>query len=100
MAGEEVEVRPAIVAPVSRLIAVRDMARGAAFYRDVLGFDIHDAPDGTEASSGHLVVGCGLFASRMASISMSWAGRKASPPVDLARRLSTPGLRFDAMREE
>jgi catechol 2,3-dioxygenase-like lactoylglutathione lyase family enzyme len=46
------EVRPRIVAPVSRAIATWDIARSAAFYRDVLGFDIHEAPDGTEASSG------------------------------------------------
>jgi len=46
------EVRPAIVAPVSRSLAVADTARSAAFYGDVLGFEIHQGPDGTEAASG------------------------------------------------
>ena len=46
------EVKPAIVAPVSRWLPVADVARSAAFYRDVLGFEIHEAPDGTEATNG------------------------------------------------
>jgi catechol 2,3-dioxygenase-like lactoylglutathione lyase family enzyme len=37
---------------VSRAIAVADAARSAAFYRDVLGFDINESPDGSEASNG------------------------------------------------
>ncbi len=41
-------MNPAIVAPVSRSLAVADIARAAAFYRDVLGFRV----DGTEAVSG------------------------------------------------
>jgi predicted enzyme related to lactoylglutathione lyase len=52
VAGEEVEMRPAIVAPVSRSLAVADAVRSAAFYRDVLGFEIHQGPDGTEATCG------------------------------------------------
>jgi catechol 2,3-dioxygenase-like lactoylglutathione lyase family enzyme len=32
---------PAIIAPVSRLLAVADVARAVAFYRDVLGFSEH-----------------------------------------------------------
>jgi predicted enzyme related to lactoylglutathione lyase len=32
-----------IVAPVSRRIAVADLSRSAAFYRDVLGFEVHGA---------------------------------------------------------
>jgi catechol 2,3-dioxygenase-like lactoylglutathione lyase family enzyme len=31
---------PAIVSPVSRFLAVGDVARSLAFYRDVLGFDV------------------------------------------------------------
>lgn len=31
---------PTIVAPVSRLLAVRDTGRSVAFYRDVLGFEV------------------------------------------------------------
>jgi len=41
-----------IVAPVSLWLTVGDVARSAAFYRDVLGFEIHQAGDGTEATSG------------------------------------------------
>jgi len=46
------EVRPAIVAPVSRWLPVADVARSAAFYRDVLAFEIHEIADGTEATNG------------------------------------------------
>jgi catechol 2,3-dioxygenase-like lactoylglutathione lyase family enzyme len=52
VAGKEVEVKPAITAPVSRRIAAADIARSAAFYRDVLGFEIHQGADGTEATNG------------------------------------------------
>jgi catechol 2,3-dioxygenase-like lactoylglutathione lyase family enzyme len=45
-------MRPAIVAPVSRWLPVADVARSAAFYRDVLGFEIHEVADGTEAANG------------------------------------------------
>jgi predicted enzyme related to lactoylglutathione lyase len=41
-------MKAAIVAPVSRGLVVSDIARAAAFYRDVLGFAIH----GTEAVNG------------------------------------------------
>lgn len=41
-------MNPAIVAPVSRWLAVADIARAAAFYRNVLGFRI----EGTEALTG------------------------------------------------
>jgi catechol 2,3-dioxygenase-like lactoylglutathione lyase family enzyme len=36
-----------ITAPVSRALPVSDPARAAAFYRDVLGFELH----GSELSS-------------------------------------------------
>jgi catechol 2,3-dioxygenase-like lactoylglutathione lyase family enzyme len=39
-----------ITAPVSRLLSVADLARSAAFYRDVLGFEVRPAspdPDGS-----------------------------------------------------
>jgi predicted enzyme related to lactoylglutathione lyase len=45
-------VKPMIVAPVSRWIPVADVARSAAFYGDVLGFEIHQVSDGIEATSG------------------------------------------------
>lgn len=44
--------QPDIVAPVMRYLGVSDTARSAAFYRDVLGFEIRDAPDGIEAACG------------------------------------------------
>jgi predicted enzyme related to lactoylglutathione lyase len=55
-------IRPTIVAPVSRSIGVADLARGAAFYRDVLGFEIHESADGAEATSGpaRLHLDCGV----------------------------------------
>jgi catechol 2,3-dioxygenase-like lactoylglutathione lyase family enzyme len=34
------DAHPAIVAPVMREVAVADLARSVAFYRDVLGFDV------------------------------------------------------------
>lgn len=37
------ENKPAIVAPVSRFLAVADAERSIAFYRDVLGFDVRPA---------------------------------------------------------
>jgi catechol 2,3-dioxygenase-like lactoylglutathione lyase family enzyme len=46
------EISAKIVAPVSRWLPVSDVARSAAFYRDVLGFEIHDVPDGVEATNG------------------------------------------------
>ena len=44
--------QPAITAPVSRLLAVADVARSGAFYRDVLGFAVREAADASEAVSG------------------------------------------------
>lgn len=42
-----------ITAPVSRFLAVADLVRAAAFYRDVLGFEVSGPRDGTvEAVSG------------------------------------------------
>jgi predicted enzyme related to lactoylglutathione lyase len=41
-----------IVAPVSRTVAIADPARTAAFYHDVLAFEIDQGPDGMEAASG------------------------------------------------
>jgi uncharacterized glyoxalase superfamily protein PhnB len=38
--------KPAIVAPVMRFIGVADAARSAGFYRDVLEFDVLEAPGG------------------------------------------------------
>lgn len=43
---------PAITAPVMRFLGVSDPARAAAFYRDVLGFEIRDVDGGTEAHRG------------------------------------------------
>jgi catechol 2,3-dioxygenase-like lactoylglutathione lyase family enzyme len=37
---------PAIVAPVSRHLSVADLDRSAAFYRDVLGFDVRSVSEG------------------------------------------------------
>jgi catechol 2,3-dioxygenase-like lactoylglutathione lyase family enzyme len=45
-------MKPGIIAPVSRRIAAADVARSAAFYRDVLGFEIREGADGTEATNG------------------------------------------------
>lgn len=44
--------RPAIVAPVMRIIGVADAAQSAAFYRDILGFEVCDREGVTEAVSG------------------------------------------------
>ena len=41
-------LRPAITAPLSRILAVLDAGRSTAFYRDVLGFEAH----GDELTSG------------------------------------------------
>lgn len=41
-----------IVAPVSRTLAAADVRRSAAFYRDLLGFDVHETPEGTEVTCG------------------------------------------------
>jgi catechol 2,3-dioxygenase-like lactoylglutathione lyase family enzyme len=49
---------PAIIAPVSRVLAVTDVSRSTAFYRDVLGFEVREAaerrgvPIGAELLSG------------------------------------------------
>jgi predicted enzyme related to lactoylglutathione lyase len=37
--------KPAIVAPVSRHLAVANIERSVAFYRDVLGFDVRPVPE-------------------------------------------------------
>jgi len=47
MAGKEKGLGGKIVAPVSRWLPVSDVARSAAFYRDVLGFEILEAGDAT-----------------------------------------------------
>jgi catechol 2,3-dioxygenase-like lactoylglutathione lyase family enzyme len=44
--------RPAISCPVMRFIGVADPARSVAFYRDVLGFDVHEQADTLEATYG------------------------------------------------
>jgi catechol 2,3-dioxygenase-like lactoylglutathione lyase family enzyme len=46
------EPKPAIVAPVGRSIGIADKVRSIRFYRDVLGFEIHDQPGMLEAVSG------------------------------------------------
>ena len=47
------EPKPAsVVAPVSRHLDVADLARSAAYYRDVLGFTVQ--PDGTDAAEATL----------------------------------------------
>jgi catechol 2,3-dioxygenase-like lactoylglutathione lyase family enzyme len=46
----------AIVSPVSRLLGVSDLPRSQAFYRDVLGFDVHPVPPGGGAPAGAEVV--------------------------------------------
>ncbi len=46
------DVKPAITAPVMRMIGVADAARSAAFYRDVLGFEVREQAGGTEAVYG------------------------------------------------
>jgi catechol 2,3-dioxygenase-like lactoylglutathione lyase family enzyme len=43
---------PAIAAPVMRFLATGDAARAAAFYRDILGFEIRDVGGGVEAHRG------------------------------------------------
>lgn len=52
MARKEMEVKPAIVAPVSRWLPVTDIERSAVFYGDVLGFEIRQQEGGTEALRG------------------------------------------------
>ncbi|MBI2684746.1 MAG: VOC family protein [Acidobacteria bacterium] len=44
--------RPAIVCPVMRTIGVAELDRSAAFYRDVLGFEIREEQGAIEAISG------------------------------------------------
>jgi catechol 2,3-dioxygenase-like lactoylglutathione lyase family enzyme len=46
------DLKPAIVAPVARSTGIADRDRSVRFYRDVLGFEIHDAADTLEAVSG------------------------------------------------
>ena len=43
--------RPALVAPVSQYLGVIDAARSVAFYRDVLGFSVHDVLDDSGVSA-------------------------------------------------
>ena len=43
---------PAIVAPVMRFIGVTDAARSTLFYRDILGFQMHDQSGILEATYG------------------------------------------------
>jgi uncharacterized glyoxalase superfamily protein PhnB len=47
-----VEGEPAITSPVMRFLVVEDVARSAAFYRDVLGFEVKEESGGTEAILG------------------------------------------------
>ena len=44
--------KPAVSSPVSRSIAVADVSRSIAFYRDILGFDIRDQSGGIHAVCG------------------------------------------------
>jgi catechol 2,3-dioxygenase-like lactoylglutathione lyase family enzyme len=46
------DLKPTIVAPVARSIGVADAARSIVFYRDVLGFEVHDQPGTIEADYG------------------------------------------------
>ncbi len=46
------DAKPTIVAPVMRCIGVADPARSIAFYRDVLGFEIHQKSGEIEALCG------------------------------------------------
>lgn len=49
---------PAIVAPVSRLLSVADLARSLVFYRDVLGFNVRDGQrPGANAEGAEVVYG-------------------------------------------
>jgi catechol 2,3-dioxygenase-like lactoylglutathione lyase family enzyme len=43
---------PAIVCPVARTLRVADLARAAAFYRDVLGFEVRESEGVLEARRG------------------------------------------------
>jgi catechol 2,3-dioxygenase-like lactoylglutathione lyase family enzyme len=52
--------QPAIVAPAARYIGVADTARSIVFYRDVLRFEVHEGPDGVEASYGPARVHLGI----------------------------------------
>lgn len=45
-------LKPAITAPVMRVIGVADTARSVAFYRDVLGFEVREQAGATEAVYG------------------------------------------------
>ncbi len=44
--------KPALNSPAMRFLAVRDVATSIAFYRDILGFEIHDLSGATEAALG------------------------------------------------
>lgn len=46
------DLKPTIVAPVSRFIGVADATRSILFYRDVLGFEVRDQSGVTEAVCG------------------------------------------------
>ncbi len=48
---------PAILSPVSRLLAVADIARSTAFYRDVLGFDARAIPQQAGEAAAEAVRG-------------------------------------------
>jgi predicted enzyme related to lactoylglutathione lyase len=60
------ESKPKIVAPVSRFLAVSDIARSSAFYRDVLGFDVgavrdeNGVPAEVEVTYGPAVIQLGV----------------------------------------
>jgi catechol 2,3-dioxygenase-like lactoylglutathione lyase family enzyme len=46
------DVSPAIVSPVMRLIGVADVARSVLFYRDVLGFEVRESGSEIEVVNG------------------------------------------------
>ena len=52
MAVKEMGLGAKIVAPVSRRLPVADLARSAAFYRNVLGFEIQQSNHSMEAVNG------------------------------------------------
>jgi catechol 2,3-dioxygenase-like lactoylglutathione lyase family enzyme len=47
---------PAIIAPVSRVLAVTDVSRSTAFYRDLLGFEVREAPERRGVPLGAVLV--------------------------------------------
>jgi uncharacterized glyoxalase superfamily protein PhnB len=61
------ETKPKIVAPLSRYLAVAEMARSIAFYRDLLGFDVrsvrdgHGVPTEVEVTNGPAVIRLGVL---------------------------------------